>query len=1049
MKTVEAKYSNFLSQAIHAKEPTVPFYSSVTGGLSRKGENLSASYWLQNMVSPVLFFSAVSAIIDTVSQPLVFLEIGPHAALAGPVGQIMKKKAKEAHYVSTLVRNEDALMSLLKTAGELWLSNVDVMFESINPPGKLLTDLPTYPWNYEGQYWYESRLSKEWRQRKFPPHEILGVRLAETSEIDPAWRNVLHLDNVVWIQDHEVAHDILLPAAGYIAMIGEAIRQLTDLVDYTVRAVHFISALIIDKDNSVELQTHLRRVRLTTTLDSEWYEFSIASLSGTTWAKHCVGQVRGGAEYKMPVPTVESFQRQVPSSTWYRVMARSGLNYGPKFRGLSHISAHVSKPKAAATLNDKLGGKGTPYQLHPATMDSSFQLIICAAFQGVGRLFNKLSVPTHIEELYISPAKEAISIQAEAQSSSTGALTGSLVGVSAGELVINLEGFRSTPLGDNNEDQSEDPHAAAELEWKSDINLLDVAQLMRPVKDITKCHLLVERLALACMIESSTRLRNVQTAHPYLEKYRAWLDTRRGLALEGQYPNIHDCSLIAALDSTQRVKLIEQLFTQSLNTEAAAVAIAIHKTLKHSTNVFLGNTSPSDLLMGDDLLIEVFDFMQLCDNSEFFELLGHNKPEMKILEIGAGKVGISSPIISHLKSAYGERLYSSYIYTDVSARSLAIPQERYKAVEGLEYAVLDITQDPITQGFEAESFDLIVASNALHTTKKLKETLSNVRKLLRPCGRLFLQELDPSTKWINYLMGLHPGWWLGREDNRMIEPYVNSERWKKELKSAGFGRIDAVAHDGHLLNNIIARPTRQRKAQRITVLLRDQLSQSSEKIIQQLRERRYELDFCTLDQVPKIGQDIISILDVEAPFLYLVSVKDFGAFKSFISRVQDAGILWVTGAAQIGCQNPDYSLILGMARTVRAEHMIDFATLELENFDNAVAWRATADVLHEFQHRARDSDNDPTLEYVLSDGRVQVSRYHWVSVSNELMSAKNNSNPKRLEISKPGIMNTLAWKQDKPTDLKGEFVEIETWAVGLNFKVSTPLQGLLICVHMK
>ena len=520
------------------------------------------------------------------------------------------------------------------------------------------------------------------------------------------------------------------------------------------------------------------------------------------------------------------------------------------------------------------------------------------------------------------------------------------------------------------------------------------------------------------------------------------------MALQGQYPNIHDCALMSALDDTQRGELIEQLFTQSLDTEAAAIAIAIHQILKHSTDIFLGNTNPSDLLMEDDILRKVFDFMQLWDSTEFFELLGHYKPNMKILEIGAVNVGITNKILSHLQSAYGERMYGSYTYTDVSAGFFAVPKERFKAIQGLEYAVLDITQDPILQGFEAESFDLIVASNVLHTTPKLGETLSNVRKLLRPSGRLFLQELDPSTKWINYFMGIFPGWWLGEEDNRLVEPYVNSERWNTDLKSAGFEGIDVVA-DGHLLNNIIARPAREQKSNRITILLRDQLSQSSEQLIQQLRERGYELDCCTLDQIPRLGQDIISILDIEAPFLYSASEKDFSAFKSFVSRIQDAGVLWVTGAAQIGCHNPNYSLILGMARIVRAEHLIDFATLELETFDDAVAWRATADVLHEFQHRVRDSDSDPTLEYALSEGRVQVSRYHWVSVSNELMSANNDFYPKRLGISKPGIMNTLGWKQDEPVDLKGDFVEIETWAVGLNFKVSALLHELLLRVRMK
>lgn len=1043
MKTVEAKYRSLLGKAIHAKEPNVPFYSSVTGGLLKNSEILSTSYWVQNLTSPVLFLSAVSAAIETISQPLAFLEVGPHSALAGPIRQIIRKGAKDAHYVSTLVRNEDALTALLKTAGELWISNVDVDFGSINPPGEFLTDLPTYPWNYDGQYWYESRLSKEWRQRKFPHHDLLGARLVETSEVDPTWRNMLRLDNVPWIQDHEIAHDILLPGAGYIAMIGEAIRQLTDSDDYTVRGVDFISALILNEGKPVEIQTHLRKARLTTTLDSEWYEFSIASSNGTTWTKHCAGQVRGGAEFKLPIPTIEPCQRKVPTSTWYRVMARFGLNYGPRFRGLSDITAHVSERKAVATLNDSLGEKETPYQLHPSTLDSSFQLFSCAAFNGVGRLFNKLSVPTHIEELYISPAKASIAIQAEAQSSSTGTLSGNLVGVSGGELVINLKGLRMTPLGDNNEAQNEDPHAAVELEWKSDVNLLDAAQLMRPAKDITSCHLLVEKLALACMIESNFQLQNVDTAHPHLDKFRAWLDTRQEMAAGGQYPNVHDCALISGLDSTQRVQMIDQLLAQSLDTEAAAVATAIHRISKHSKGIFLGTTDPLDILMEDDILTKVYDFMQLWDNSEFFELLGHYKPDMKILEIGAGTGGTTSTIFPHLQSIYGERMYGSYKYTDVSAGFFVAAKERFKDVQGLEFAILDVSQDPIQQGFDAESFDLIVATNVLHATPKLSETLSNVRKLLHPRGRLFLQELDPTTKWINYVMGVLPGWWLGDEDDRPIEPYVNPERWDKELKSAGFGGINAVAYDGHLLNNIIAMPARGEKSKRITILSGGESVQQSQGILKQLRDRQYELDFCTLDGIPKPGQDIISLLDVEAPFLYSATEQSFSAFKSFVAHVQDAGVLWVTGAAQNGCRDPNYSLILGMARTIRTELLMDFATLELETFDDSTAWTATADVLHEFQHRIRDPDNDPVLEYALADGRVQVGRYHWISVSKELLSTKQSSYPRKLDIGRPGILHTLSWKQQEPTELKGDFVELETRAVGLNFKDVLMSMGII------
>lgn len=117
---------------------------------------------------------------------------------------------------------------------------------------------------------------------------------------------------------------------------------------------------------------------------------------------------------------------------------------------------------------------------------------------------------------------------------------------------------------------------------------------------------------------------------------------------------------------------------------------------------------------------------------------------------------------------------------------------------------------------------------------------------------------------------------------------------------------------------------------------------------------------------------------------------------------------------------------------------MDFATLELESFDDATSWSATADVLHEFQHRIRDPDNDPVLEYAFADGRAQVGRYHWISVSKELLAPKHNSYPRKLEIGRPGILHTLNWQQQEPVDLKGNFVELETRAVGLNFKVSTP-----------
>lgn len=651
---------------------------------------------------------------------------------------------------------------------------------------------------------------------------------------------------------------------------------------------------------------------------------------------------------------------------------------------MQDISVHVYEKRAVATLTDSLGDRETPYQMHPSTIDSAFQLYICAAFNGVGRLFTKLSVPTYMEELYISPAKEAITIQADGTSFGSGSLLGDLMGVSAGKTVMAVKGLRMAPLGDNDESLNDDPHAAVELVWKCNVNLLDETQLMRPSEVSRKSQRLIEKLALACMIESNCQLLNVSTTQLHLEKFRDWLRTRQALAVENRYPEVPECASIAGMNSDTRVKFIEDVLAEAGETDAAAFAIAIHRIYQHSTEIFDGTTDPLDVLMKDNILTKLYDTIALRDDAEFFELLGHYTPSMKILEIGAGTGGTTSTILPHLTSAYGERMFGSYTYTDISAGFFVQAKERFKAFQGIEFSVLDISQEPVAQGFEAESFDLIVATNVLHATPSLHQTLSNVRKLLHPRGRLVLQELDPVTKWINYVMGVLPGWWLGAGDERPVEPYVDAERWIKEMKAAGFAENPSIKHDGYFHNSIVAKPAVEEKLKKVAVLRVEKASPRTEAFVRSLAEEGYELDFCTIEQTPRAGQDIISLLDVESAFLVSATEAGFAAFKGFIARCQNSGLLWITEASQIECRDPNYSLVLGMARTLRNELGMDFATCELESFENADSLSAAIKVLSEFGLRTRDANIDPNMEYAYADGRVQISRFHSIKVSKQL-----------------------------------------------------------------
>lgn len=380
MKEIAETYEDSIQDYISAKEPEVAFYSSVTGSLISEYGSLGAKYWRQNLESPVLFSSAVRSLLKDSPKDQVFVEIGPHSALQGPLRQIFKAcSASNPHYASALVRNERGSKTILQCVGQLFIRGMSIDFTAMMP-GRVLTDLPAYPWNHEAEYWDETRVARDWRLRRFSHHDILGSRITDGSGFEPTWRNMLRVEEVPWIRDHQIASDVIFPAAGYVAMAGEAVRQLTGMSDFTVRKVNIGSAFVISESTAAEVLTCLRPLRLTDSLDSAWYEFSISTCNGTSWTNHCSGQVHPGQLHEVKsMEPLEKLPRTVPSSRWYQAMRHVKLCYGPRFQGLQKISTGTIDTVAKATMHNEILPDESVYQVHPATIDTCIQLFSAAA----------------------------------------------------------------------------------------------------------------------------------------------------------------------------------------------------------------------------------------------------------------------------------------------------------------------------------------------------------------------------------------------------------------------------------------------------------------------------------------------------------------------------------------------------------------------------------------------------------------------------------------------------------------------------------------------
>ena len=717
MTSVGDEYRELIAQHLSPQTPQIPFYSSVSSKVLREAADFGPRYWQDNLESPVLFHSAARALLADSKQCGVHLEVGPHAALSGPLRQIYKEASASINYVSTLVRNIDDTVAFLQAVGQLHSSGVRISY----PVGSetVVTDLPKYPWHHEKSYWSESRIQKEWKFRKHLPHDLLGLRVLESSDVAPVWRNMLRTADIPWLNDHRVGDDTVFPAAGYVAIAGEAVFQISGVRDYTLRDVEINRALVLYNDKAVEMVTNLQPAQFSSAADNDWYTFQIVSHDGITWTTHCSGLVRSGRISSHPATRNRSFDRKVSTSRWYTTLSRAGLNYTGRFAGMNNIVASVVEPIAELDIVDEQDVEESSYMIHPSTLDVVFQSMSVAMTKGIYRHFDKMFLPTAIEELYIGDScRKAIRVNTAAIDK-WDTVRGESYGISNGEFVFSLQGFRGKPMANSGVEASEISRTL-QIQFKPHYEFLNVGNLMQAETYLKKVLQMCERLIVLCAIETRSMVAGLIPAEPHLEKFRKWLDIQYERYQKPGYPLVEDSMDLVRLEPAERRRLIEEGRKECEDAGGWAFAQAIYRTYANAAEVFEGKLNHLELLLQDDVLIGVYSFYNgIWDVKDLTQLMGHAKPQLRILEIGAGTGGLTAKFLDHLRSDYGERLYLKYTFTDVSSGFFVQAKERFKDFEGIEYQALDISKSPLEQGFNAGEFDLIIASNVCYNIPML------------------------------------------------------------------------------------------------------------------------------------------------------------------------------------------------------------------------------------------------------------------------------------------------------------------------------------------
>ncbi|KAK2813768.1 Type I Iterative PKS [Emmonsiellopsis sp. PD_5] len=1043
------------------------------------------------------------------------IEIGPHSALQGPIRDILTpiRRKNEISYTSVLKRNVPAVQSMLEAMGHLHCSGYGVDLASVNEYGnskvrsqrKVLHDLPVYAFNHSQRYWHESRLGGSgFRFRKHGRHDLLGTPIPDWNPLEPVWRNVINVSEMPWVEDHKIHGRNIYPGAGILVMAVEAAKQVADpdrkVVGYNFKDVVFDAELEIPSGpDGIETKFHLRVRKDSSSKDAGWFEFRLYSGDENKWMENSHGCIQldyseggstaiGGdneqrekfAHYAQMYQAGRSAcNYSVNDDFWYNHYF--GLTFGPSFRRLTKATYNgegqaICDVSLYQWRNDTRSPYAQPHVIHPASLDGIIQSTIPALSLGGTRPLATVLLPTRIHKMWVSnfglnfPEAENLSVYVK---SNLVGYRGSLSSLSVmddegKQLRLFMEGFESTSVGMSVASRLDLMNVEVDLcfslERKPDVEVLDRSQLsnycgsglttndMR-IDFFDDINLLIRGFITLALEEiGGEQLQNIP---PHFQKYIEWMKcqvSQANLDQENLQRNEH----------IRDVKHLNML-ADKLEKESAYGNLIV-KLGQNLVKIFKGEIEPWTLIY-EDGQVKYEDGSDKSMRStipalsKYISTLAHKMPGMKILHVGTGDGIISKEILQTLSTDTNGNpstpRYSLYRYTSISEDALHKAQEVLSHHINVEFKQFDVEKDPEVQGLEPP-YDIIISSSVNHASKPLNVSLKNIRKLLKPNGKLAIVNDDYNRR--TFVFGLLPDW-----EYRSPTSLIPEIKWDDVLVEAGFSRIDICVPDNYekfpqgprLIISTAMTDNRKNVDVSGIVIVGNADSAVQCDIAQHLKPRLIETSatahgIMSLQEASSAKYEnaiYIFINEVDQPLLSNLDNDSYLSLHSILSSAN--AVLWTTGNSE---KQPGFGMVLGLGRTLTNENAkLKFTTLSLEQPGMDIS----KDAEHILQVKSTMAQEDQyEQEYVERDGVLQISRLFEVPRLNSDVRSRivplerkvqpfGSGPPLKLSIEDLGLLDTLYFCEDagyyRPLGL-GE-VEIEVRTVGVNFMDCLTLLG--------
>ncbi|OJJ70374.1 hypothetical protein ASPBRDRAFT_155129 [Aspergillus brasiliensis CBS 101740] len=1085
MESVCDKYLGYISHVKPRTEPeianslpnrSVAFFSSVSG-IETPATELGPQYWVRNLLGQVRFAQSLRTLCfetrgnykssmgikrsrraGTARKVSInFLaEIGPHAALSGPIQQIIKADSRliaaDITYVSALERKDPAATTVLAMVATLASSGFPVNLRAVNEPEqfpepRLLKDLPSYPWDHSRSYWAEPRSSRLFRNRKYPRTDILGVQDVASSPLEPRWRNIIRMSESPWLGDHRIQSNIVYPAAGYIAMAIEAVMQIVSgspsdcaLSGFRFRDILIQSALVLQQNSSVEVITALKFLEDDYLFQGPAYEFHINSVSETDrWTEHCRGVVaaQSFSGWCNPLENEPLFNdndgmRSLSAEAFYHKLSEVGLDYGPCFANITQAYysggscvAEVTIPDIAAVMPMNFQ---YPHLIHPCTLDA----IIHSCFIDTN-MTGDPAVPVLIDELSIradinSAPGSKLGVNTQVIQETKGEIVASILVKENRTMVASINGlhFRRLDRGSAVSGVSI-PKLAYMVEWNVDPDLLSMEALsaLLQVPDSGRANASeLERLYEVCALSY------FQKAVEDLGEARVKrLPRFLKLYLEQSVRGRKQESIAHAPELDTGHKILSSpdgsiLCAMGQNLSALLQGQSIGPTVSNDQSLW-------DAYWEDALHDSVYESI-----SKYLGLISHKDPMASMLEIDAGTGQSSWRFLRQLTENGSVPQCSQYTLTspdetifEAAARTLSA-WERWVA-----FKKLDITGNLASQGFGGLKYDVVIVPYGLHRVSSIHVALDNIRSLLKPAGHLVLINSLQSPVDILLFADRQETW----IDNRST---WSKDDWDTMLRAAGFSGLTALVEAEGRRSMMITRPMRNQSTSLSEVLL---IAQDGDQVCARLRERLLAIPLTVkvtdFHNARPTGKLCIVMCNSEQWMTHMQHT--FEILKQIFLGA--SGVLWVSGGSSMSSETPDANLITGFARTARSESAVRrIVTLNLSRWEHALA-EDVATLIYRLIERKFliDDSSEFDNEYAAQDGLLLFPRIREETPLNRSLSTSDDLYALNgMPFHNHGALKTVCARSSHPrrvhfaetltTNLAADHVHIRVHAASLS-----------------